>query len=453
MTFSQVGFKLRYMEWAKTVMEAQLPGVIDIGSSGIAPIRLRELGIGIKDLELFGPHFYGEPELRRRIARSAGVGEPDVLPTLGASHALFLVCASLIEPGDDVIVESPGYESLSAVPRALGARVAALRRPFANGFQFDPDDLRRLVRRGARLVIVTNPHNPSGTLLSPECLSALAECAGGDPRRVLSPRGRRDAGNEAAASPLGGSPLEARAEERRSAIRRAGGERRSASRILAEDSGAGSPRRRTGDSSRSSMTNDRSSRSAVSLSSRPWVVVNEVYRDFLRKPPAAGHRLGPRAVSLASLTKVYGLGETRVGWAIADPALVHRASRVNDFGPVNGPYIAERIGALALRTRAKLLVRSRAILGRNQRLFSQFLKRVPRLSSVPSVSAIAFPAVGGVTDTHAFAQSALEGRGVCIVPGEFFEAPGHIRIGLGAGDVRRLEEGLRRLERALQDWE
>src|SRR5439155_3954989 len=115
-----------------------------------------------------------------------------------------------------------------------------------------------------------------------------------------------------------------------------------------------------------------------------WVVVNEVYRDFVfRDPPPPGHALGPRGVSLGSLTKVYGLGETRVGWAIGDPALVHRASRVNDFGVVNGPYIAERIGALALARRPRLLARSRSILRRNRPLLDRFVRSLPALELVP----------------------------------------------------------------------
>src|SRR5213594_1921621 len=98
MSFGDVGYRFRYMEWAKTVMEAGVPGLIDVGSSGIARVTLRELGVRLSDLELFGPHFYGEPELRRAIARLAEVSEERVLPTLGASHAHYLVCASLVEP-------------------------------------------------------------------------------------------------------------------------------------------------------------------------------------------------------------------------------------------------------------------------------------------------------------------------------------------------------------------
>jgi aspartate/methionine/tyrosine aminotransferase len=155
-------------------------------------------------------------------------------------------------------------------------------------------------------------------------------------------------------------------------------------------------------------------------------------------------------VSLGSLTKVYGLGETRIGWAVGDPGLVHRASRVNDFGVVNGPYIAERIGALALERRTRLLARARSILHRNRPVLDRFLRESPALELIPPAGGlVAFPRLRGIEDTSAFAARALKERGVCVVPGEFFGAPGHIRIGIGARDARRLAEGLRRLREAI----
>lgn len=73
MSFADVGYRFEYMEWAKTVMEAGTSGVIDAGSNGVARVSLRELGVRARDLELFGSHFYGEPELRRAIAATERV--------------------------------------------------------------------------------------------------------------------------------------------------------------------------------------------------------------------------------------------------------------------------------------------------------------------------------------------------------------------------------------------
>ena len=402
MSFADVGYRFRYMEWAKTVMEAGRAGVIDIGSSGIARVSLRELGVRLRDLELFGPHYYGERETLRRIARMAGVETPHVLPTLGASHAWFLVCASLLSPGDEAVVETPGYEALAAVPRVFGAVVKPLARRFENGFQPDPQELRAALTPKTRLIVVSSPHNPSGVTLDQAVERVLADIAG-----------------------------------------------ESASMALPESSmAAPSSRRSRGAPGKSSAEDPTSS----AVPGGPWVVVNEVYRGLAPKDRSTpGHRLGGRGVSIGSLTKVHGLGETRVGWAITHPALVHRASRVNDFGAVNGPYISERIGALALAHHRRLLARARAIASRNRKAFAAFLRATPEIEVVPSRSLLVFPRLRGVSDTRTFTERALERQRVCVVPGDFVGAPAHIRIGLGTKDPRRFEEGLRRLGRALRN--
>jgi hypothetical protein len=189
------------------------------------------------------------------------------------------------------------------------------------------------------------------------------------------------------------------------------------------------------------------------LTERPWVVVNEVYRDFVfRSPPPAGATLGPRGVSLSSLTKVYGLGYTRVGWIAGDAALVHRTSRINDFGVVNAPYIADAIGVIAFARRQRLLARTRGILSVNRPVLDRFLAGAERLDLVPPAGGLVyFPRVRGLRDGRAFVERAIREYGVCVVPGEFFGAKGHVRIGIGARRSRVLAEGLRRLGRALDD--
>ena len=57
----------------------------------------------------------------------------------GASGANFLVFAALLDPGDEVLVETPGYDPLLGAPRLLGARVNQFQRDFAQGFALDPD--------------------------------------------------------------------------------------------------------------------------------------------------------------------------------------------------------------------------------------------------------------------------------------------------------------------------
>ena len=92
----------------------------------------------------------------------------EVTTAQGASGANFLVCAALLEPGDDVVVETPGYDPLFAAPRLLGARVIHFERDFADGFAVNPQRVRRAMTPRTRLIVLTSPHNPSGVIASPK---------------------------------------------------------------------------------------------------------------------------------------------------------------------------------------------------------------------------------------------------------------------------------------------
>ena len=95
----------------------------------------------------------------------------------GTSGANFLAFAALIEPGDEVLVERPTYEPLLAALGFLGARVRRFERRFENGYRLDLDEIRSLLTDQVRLVVLANPHNPSGVLLPPDEVAGLARIA------------------------------------------------------------------------------------------------------------------------------------------------------------------------------------------------------------------------------------------------------------------------------------
>ena len=95
-----------------------------------------------------------------------------VVTAPGTSGANFLAFAALVEPGDEVLVERPTYEPLLAALGFLGARVRRFERRFENGYRLDLDEIRSQLTDGVRLVVLANPHNPSGVLLPPEEVAA-----------------------------------------------------------------------------------------------------------------------------------------------------------------------------------------------------------------------------------------------------------------------------------------
>ncbi|WP_031520100.1 pyridoxal phosphate-dependent aminotransferase [Streptomyces sp. NRRL F-5123] len=125
----------------------------------------------------------GVPELRAAVAehqrRFYGLEfDPDteVMVTAGATEAIAAAMLALLEPGDEVIAFEPFYDSYAAcVAMAGGVRVPLTLH--APDFRPDLDRLRDLVTPRTRLLLLNSPHNPTGTVLTREELTAIAELA------------------------------------------------------------------------------------------------------------------------------------------------------------------------------------------------------------------------------------------------------------------------------------
>ncbi len=131
------------------------------------------------------PPGIGIAPLRHAIAaqrqRQYGIGyDPDteVLVTVGATEAIAAAVIGLVEPGSEVLLIEPFYDSYSpVVAMASARRVTVPLVPHGRGFALDADALRRAVTPRTRALIVNSPHNPTGTVLSATELAAIAEVA------------------------------------------------------------------------------------------------------------------------------------------------------------------------------------------------------------------------------------------------------------------------------------
>lgn len=127
----------------------------------------------------------GVPELRTAIAahqrRRYGLTyDPDteVLVTAGATEAIAAALLGLLEPGDEVVALEPYYDSYAAcIAMAGGRRVPVTLRPGDGSFRLDLDELRDAVTDRTRLLLINTPHNPTGTVLTRQELTAIAELA------------------------------------------------------------------------------------------------------------------------------------------------------------------------------------------------------------------------------------------------------------------------------------
>ena len=280
----------------------------------------------------------------------------------GAAGANFQACAAVLEPGDDVLMERPGYDPLVGAARLLGAHIVRFDRRFDNGFALEPDEVVRTLTPRTRLIIITSPHNPTGALADRAALETIGH--------------------------------------------------------IARAAGA-------------------------------CVLVDEVYLDAAGPALQPAALLGEPFISTSSLTKSYGLSSLRCGWSLSSPAVAERIRRARDVIDGSGSIATERLATLAFAQLDRLQARAGEILGVNRPLVHEFLRGRPEIDVVlPRNSTVVFPRIRGVSDTSTFAQRLLADRGTAIVPGRFFEAPAHFRLGFG-GPTDVVRAGLSHLEAAL----
>lgn len=157
-------------------MQSLWENVVDynLSESGVHPLNLKELLLPgeleeLAAVEIGYTQTNGTPRLRENIARLyPGIDPEQIMVTAGSSEANFLLMWSLLEPGDEVVFELPNYMQMWGLSRSFGARVKSLWLRPELGWQPDPDELRKLVNGNTRLIILTNPNNPTGSILSRE---------------------------------------------------------------------------------------------------------------------------------------------------------------------------------------------------------------------------------------------------------------------------------------------
>lgn len=133
-----------------------------------------------------GHAWYGESEgetaLRDAIAtyenvRGVACRGEDVFVTAGVSEALSMLCAAVLEPGDEILIPGPTYPPYVSVPLMSGAvPVEYVTRP-EDGWAPDPEVVRRLITPRTKALVVISPNNPTGAVVPRASLEGLARLA------------------------------------------------------------------------------------------------------------------------------------------------------------------------------------------------------------------------------------------------------------------------------------
>jgi len=173
----------------------------------------------------------------------------------------------------------------------------------------------------------------------------------------------------------------------------------------------------------------------------------EIYNEFLgaqRIPYVAA--IHPKAVTLSSVTKAFGLGSIRVGWiATRDRAFLARCEQVFDHLDVNCAMPSLRIAAALFDRIERFEQNARQVAAAGREAFLEWALQESTKGRVefvaPEGAIMAFPKLREFKDTLTFAKRLRANHGVQVTPGEYFSAPGYLRIGFGI-DPAKVREGL-----------
>lgn len=157
----------------------------NLADSGVRDLTIKQIFelcgkdvAALNDIKLEYKDSRGSEELRKAITQTyISVNPENILVTTSTSEALFIFLNEVLSPGDTVILEFPAFQSLYEVPRALGCNVKFLKLKYEEGYLPNISRLKELIDTRTKLIVINNPHNPTGSTLRSEELSKIWEIA------------------------------------------------------------------------------------------------------------------------------------------------------------------------------------------------------------------------------------------------------------------------------------
>jgi aspartate aminotransferase len=317
----------------------------------------------------------GLPELRAAVARryredqGIGFATEDVVVTVGGKQALALAYSAIVERGSEVVVPTPAWPTFAEAARIAGGSAVLVPTSAKAGFRVTARAIAKALTPRSRAVVVNSPSNPTGAVIAPEELLALAR--------------------------------------------------------LAREKGF-------------------------------WLLYDDTYAQLVFEPGGTPElqrvkeAAGGRFVVVGTASKSYCMTGWRIGWLIGSRALADAATALNSHS-VQGPATFAQLAAAAALTAPQDAVHALAMEYRSRRDFVH--AAVAALPGVvctrPEGGFYVFPDVSRwlskeTPDTTALCSRLLEEKGVAVVPGEGFHAPGFFRLSFAAA-FEDLQEGARRL--------
>jgi len=171
------------LEYSQSLWEQKVD--INLTESGVHPIRLDELLGGDESMitellatEINYPHVNGIPLLRDSIAGLYdGAGVRNVLVTVGAAEANNIILQTLLEPGDELLTQTPTYKQVWGLAENSDHPVKSFQLQAHNGWALDIDELNAGVTDKTRIIAIVNPNNPTGHIMTEPEMDAVVAAA------------------------------------------------------------------------------------------------------------------------------------------------------------------------------------------------------------------------------------------------------------------------------------
>jgi aspartate aminotransferase len=165
--------------------EGAAPGSVNLGLGQPdfdTPEHIKKAAIAAIEKGLCGytPNC-GLPQLRTAIAEKfcsenrIDCTPEEIMVTSGASEALFLVIAALVDRGEEVVIGDPSFLSYAELTRLVGGRPVSV--PLDEHLRLAPEAILEKITDKTRLIIVNSPSNPTGSVATSQQMRAIAEIA------------------------------------------------------------------------------------------------------------------------------------------------------------------------------------------------------------------------------------------------------------------------------------
>ncbi len=184
---------------------------------------------------------------------------------------------------------------------------------------------------------------------------------------------------------------------------------------------------------------------AIADSVGAYVLCDEVYRGISEDGSYmySVADLYERGISVGSMSKSWSMAGVRMGWIVTrDMDLIHRCHERRDYDTISCPVIDDKLTALALANKDKIIERNRAILLKNRQILDDWVNATPGVYyQKPVAGTTALVYYEKDIPSRELCDRLMNETGVLFTPGECFEMEGSVRIGY-AFDSQVLKEGL-----------